>query len=765
MADYDFHQLSPHDFENMARDLLQADWGVKLESFKTGKDGGIDFRYAQSGFQVIVQCKHYVRTGLTGLLRDLGKEAAKVRKLKPQRYILITSVPLSPPNKEDIVKIIGSDVLNTGDILGQEDLNNRLSHHPSVENRHYKLWLASRAVLDRVLHNASITQSEFKARQVYKEIPRYVQSDAFPKALTILDRDRFVIVTGSPGVGKTTLANLLLYKHLEHGYQAVVIQRDIQEGLARFQEGAQQVFYYDDFMGTTFLGDRGTSFRNNEDRAILEFIAMVRTSPTTRMILTTREHIFSQALEKSERLRHSKIGDDRVVLRMSDYSFGQRANILYNHLYFSDLPEGYQEELLRNDFYFQIIKHEKFNPRLIEWLSTYQRVKNIEIASYRDFVSNLLRDPSEIWRHAYEHQISDAGRSLLLTLFSLGGKAGGDLLEETFSALHTIRAERYGFQRRPEDFSIAFHELKGAFIKPISGHSVEVLDPSVLDLLNAVVRNATDNAFDLIGGAARFAQIERIWSFAESAQGNEVMSALSQKAEWIAETIEPRMYDSRKVTFGNGTVVYKGATFEKRLAVLIGIADRLRHPLFLQLIEKSFARLNEEWLTEAVNIGDGIAILRAYNWLSWSSLETMFTVYEGCRNAIVTEAAEGCSSDDLRDLISALDGDDLADEQVKEMLRKGLETYQRDYFAGELRECRASEQFDGLLGDLAEFQRVLNVDTNRETEKTLEAKEEFEENESAYADHMQDEWKERHYEQHEDENSVREMFGSLISDR
>lgn len=765
MPDYDFRQLSPHDFENMARDLLQADWGLNFESFKTGKDGGIDFRYAQSGHQVIVQCKHYVRTGLAGLLRDLGKEATKVRKLKPQRYVLITSVPLSPSNKDKIVNIIGSDVLNTGDVLGQEDLNNRLSHHSSVENRHYKLWLASRAVLDRVLHNANITQSEFKARQVYKEIPRYVQSDAYPRALKILERDRFVVVTGSPGVGKTTLANLLLYEHLERGYQAVVIQRDIQEGLTRFQEGAPQVFYYDDFMGTTFLGDRGAGFKNNEDRAILEFIAMVRASSTTRMILTTREHIFRQALEKSERMRHSQIGDARVILQMADYSFGQRANILYNHLYFSDLPENYQEELLLNEFYFQIIKHEKFNPRLIEWLSTYHRVKNVEIACYKDFVSNLLRDPSEIWRHAYEHQISDAGRSLLLVLFTLGGKAGGALLEESFSALHKIRAERYGFQRRPEDFSIAFHELKGAFIKPATEHSVEVLDPSVLDLLNAVVRNATDNAFDLIGGAARFDQIARIWSFAESAQGNEVMSALSKRPEWVAETIEPRLYDSRKFTFGNGTVVYKGTTFEKRLAVLIGIADRLRNPLFLQLITKSFARLSEEWLTEDVNISDGIEILRAYNRLTWSSLETMFTVYEGCRDAIVTEAAEGCSSDDLRDLISALDGDDLAEEQVIVMLRKGLKAYQRDYFAGDLRERRTSGQFDALLDNLAEFQSVLNVDTNRETEKTLEAKEEFEEYESARADHEQDEWKERHYEQRADENSVREMFGSLKSDR
>jgi hypothetical protein len=38
MADYDFHQLSPHDFEGMARGLLQAEWGFPLESFKSGKE-------------------------------------------------------------------------------------------------------------------------------------------------------------------------------------------------------------------------------------------------------------------------------------------------------------------------------------------------------------------------------------------------------------------------------------------------------------------------------------------------------------------------------------------------------------------------------------------------------------------------------------------------------------------------------------------------------------------------------------------------------
>src|SRR5271166_6355445 len=108
MAEYDFQQLSPHDLEILARDLLQAGWAIALENFKTGKDEGIDLRFASARGKVIVQCKHYVRTGLAGLLRDLKKETAKVRLLKPIRYVLVTSVSLSPANKAMIIDTIGS---------------------------------------------------------------------------------------------------------------------------------------------------------------------------------------------------------------------------------------------------------------------------------------------------------------------------------------------------------------------------------------------------------------------------------------------------------------------------------------------------------------------------------------------------------------------------------------------------------------------------------------------------------------------------------
>ena len=548
MPDYDFHQLSPYDLEILARDLLQAHWGVQIESFKTGKDGGIDLRYAAATNKVIVQVKHLIKTGLAGLLREVQNEAVKVKRLQPSRYVLVTSVALSAVNKDAIVNIIGADVLKPSDVIGCEDLNNLLGQHSEIEGNHYKLWLASRAVLDRVLHNAAVTRSEFKVRQVYEEARRYVQSSAYRQALKKLNDTGVIIIAGPPGVGQSTLANLLLYEHLERGYQAVLIQRDIDEGQDLFQPGVRQVFYFDDFMGATFLGDRAAALTGITDRALLDFVAMVRATPTARLILATREHIYAQAMDRSERLRLSDLNDLRIFLHMPSYSFTQKARILYNHLYFSDLPSAYQDELLRKDFYFAIIKHDKFNPRLIEWLSSFRRIRNVPVQQYRNFIQNLLNDPSEIWRHAYEQEITDAARSMLLTVFSLGGSAvGPTLLRAAFTSLHHERSSRYRFGTKPEDFRSALREIAGAFIKPLGAHSIEVLDPSVLDLLNAVVRCTPENAVDIVAGAASFDQIERVWSFAKAKSNGSIMDAMHREADRLAGSIRRRAIEERRI--------------------------------------------------------------------------------------------------------------------------------------------------------------------------------------------------------------------------
>ena len=101
MPDYDFLILQYNEFEHLTRDLLQKKENVFVESFTSGKDGGIDLRLAKvKGANTIVQAKRM--KDYASLKRALLTEVAKVKTLNPTRYIISTSVGLTPDNKTEI---------------------------------------------------------------------------------------------------------------------------------------------------------------------------------------------------------------------------------------------------------------------------------------------------------------------------------------------------------------------------------------------------------------------------------------------------------------------------------------------------------------------------------------------------------------------------------------------------------------------------------------------------------------------------------------
>ena len=761
---YDFRQLSSHDLELLVRDLLQAEWGVKLESFKTGKDGGIDLRYARAGKKVVVQCKHYVGSGVGALRRAMEEEAGKVWRLAPGRYVVVTSVPLSPKNKDEIVQIVGGPVV-AADVLGAEDLNNLLGEHPDVERRHFKLWLASRAVLDKVLHNAAVTRSDFKVEQVYRDARRYVQGKAYPNALQLLKEYGVVIVAGPPGVGKTTLANLLLYEHLERGYQAVVLQGDVKEGLDLFQAGTKQVFHFDDFLGATFLGGDAAVFRENRDRAVVDFFRAVRSNPGARLIVTTREHIFAQAKARSERLREANLDEYRVVLRMRSYSMEQRAEILYNHLYFGDLPKEYLGEILRDEFYLGIVKHTKFNPRVVDWLSSYGRVRKVAVGEYRAFVRGLLNDPSEIWRHAFEQEVSDAARSMLLALFSLGGSTKHKSLAEVFAKLHEERCRGYGIVRRPDDFRNALQELTGAFVTLEEKGGVRVLDPSVLDLMNTVVGEAPDNAVDIVVAAHEFGQIGRVWGLSKAAKGGQIQPRLALSAERLASSVRECMADPTGSMAG---ARWYGWALEERFPLVVEMADEMPDTGMVGLIGELFDKMADAWKTRGPRFEDGRGILAA---IAGSRVLTQLEKEE--RSGTVRAAMLGAMedeaylSDELVGMASMVDEFE-APEAALKAIRHAFEECEYQIFSQELAECRSTEEFDTVGGILEDLHALAEVEVDSLLDDIEEAKEEFRKRQSDMADHMYSEWKDRRGAERarsktreRGERSVRDMFDSL----
>jgi hypothetical protein len=83
MARYDLRQLSSRDFEELVRDLLQAEWNVSLEAFRTGRDQGIDLRrVSANGGATIIQCKHFVASGYSKLLSLVSTVISLAHSLK-----------------------------------------------------------------------------------------------------------------------------------------------------------------------------------------------------------------------------------------------------------------------------------------------------------------------------------------------------------------------------------------------------------------------------------------------------------------------------------------------------------------------------------------------------------------------------------------------------------------------------------------------------------------------------------------------------------
>jgi hypothetical protein len=403
MPDYDFRGLSSADFEVLVRDLLYSACGVPVESFSAGPDDGIDLRFNDPHVgATVVQCKHYAIAGFASLERNLkSSEAPKIKRLGTSyaQYIIATSVSMTPKRKQKIALLLSRHFAGEVKILGCEDLNGLLATHSDVERRHIKLWLANEAILSRVLHAAIWNDSEAAYDLIKKRMQRYVPNPSLYRARLLLDRFHYCIIAGIPGIGKSTLAEVLAFEHAKfHGFELIRISNNLSEIKAVADPAKKQLFYFDDFLGKTTL-DR---LEKNEDQRLVEFLQQTAYSRNWRFLLTTREYILRNAQDRHETLHHAPIDIARCTILLQDYTRLIRAQILYTHVYFAPIPVDHKLALLKDDQYLLVVEHHNYNPRVIEFMTDPFLLGDIAPEEYvAAFVRNL-NNPEIIWLHAFD---------------------------------------------------------------------------------------------------------------------------------------------------------------------------------------------------------------------------------------------------------------------------------------------------------------------------------------------------------------------------
>lgn len=521
MPNYDFRSLSPIDFEGLVRDLLQEELALTLESFKPGKDLGIDFRFTtDKDNTAVVQCKHYVESGFNALLYNLvSRELSKITALNPSRYIVATSVALNPVQKDAITKALSPYVRSPGDVFGKDDLNNMLGKFPHVERQTIKLWLTSLPILEEVLHAGVYNMSREELSRIKQHAMLYVQNESFDEAVHILEEHNFCIIAGIPGIGKTILAEMLVLHYSRAGYEVVKVSEDVADAWKLLQPQTRRVFYYDDFLGQTSDSEK---LNKNEDQRIIDFVHTVRKSTGVKLILTTREYILQKAYQQYEKLDREGFMAEKCIIDLAKYTRMNRAKILFNHVYFSVLPSRYRNHLLQDKRYLTIIDHPNYSPRVVQLLTDHARLHDMSPSEYMAFFIDSIDNPLAVWEHAFANHLSQAARNLLLVLISMPHETFVSDVENAYQAFNLAYSKRFASAMGPQDFRSALKELEGDFLEYEQEDGniiVRYQNPSVKDFVKHYLTRSRTEIDLLLEAVVFFEQINSLWSWRQDGGG------------------------------------------------------------------------------------------------------------------------------------------------------------------------------------------------------------------------------------------------------
>ncbi|MFE4259586.1 restriction endonuclease [Streptomyces sp. NPDC056883] len=517
-----YADLSPHDFELLVRDLLQAEFGVRMETFPAGRDGGVDVRLHHGGEDsVIIQCKHSPGRSFAQIRSQLQLEARKIGRRFSCRYMLATSASLTRANKREVVQMFSGVSLSETDILGVDDLDNLLTLHPQIETQNFKLWITSSAVLQHLMNSDLHLRSAGLVERIVKRRRLYVHSEAHTTSLEMLEAHHVCVISGEPGIGKTTLAETLLVRLLADGWEVHTASEDISEIERVWQPGRKQAFLYDDFLGQNSLLD---SLNKNEDSRLVQIAERVSQEGDKRLIMTTREYILRQARQIYPRLKSSPLlYEDRVVLNLGDYTRLQKAKIFYNHIHFAGIEESALRSILSDRKYVNVVEHANFSPRVIELVASNFRNSGVPGSDFYQYTMGALDNPRDLWDSIFQDQLSQAERGLLLVLATVRRPVE---VSDLFEGVSAYQAAAGVLPDSPHRLSLALKKLQGTFVRVAAdvrlddqargfhpgnySTVVQLANPSFIDFVSSYLSSHPGEISQVARGAVFFEQVETL---------------------------------------------------------------------------------------------------------------------------------------------------------------------------------------------------------------------------------------------------------------
>lgn len=496
----DWKCLAPKDFERLCRDLFARSLRQEVEAFATGPDGGVDLR-ANRG-RTVIQCKRYTGS-LSALLRTLRAEAQKPAVRRAKQYMLAVTLPLTPEAKEKIMRALPA-LRNAADIFGADDLEGMLAQHRDLRALYPALWLGDadylRALIREAMGLSRDRRSQLEMEEIAEAMRSFVPPPQTEDAMRKLRESRALIITGEPGIGKTSLARYLIWQLcMGEGYELVYIDRDINDGLEHFEEGKKQIFLYDDFLGSTLLREGQEAHKG---RNVTAFIQKLRRHDGKLLILTSREYIFRQAGQLDEDFRPERAVFARYLLTLRPYEVEFKKRMLTRLAQKHSIDPRRMQRLLSRRPYSRrmtrgtkVLYHPNFNPRLLD-TALQQLHKAPTRSPLGVLLLRALDHPFHLYETAFLRDLTEQQRAVLLVRGSLPDHPYPERFRRALKAFAPT-------QKEPEEATLRVligdflttHLLRDGRLMP------DFVNPGVRDFIHEYYRRYPETAERLIDSA------------------------------------------------------------------------------------------------------------------------------------------------------------------------------------------------------------------------------------------------------------------------
>jgi hypothetical protein len=352
MSEYNLDVLGWFQFERLCQSLLKARCGLDVEAWGVRSDWGRD-AYSEEALRFphdeenpgpfIFQVKFVEKANgagakpLPALIAGVRSELRRIEQRReagdweePRYYVLLTNSPLEAKQRTEVAAILAEKLPHSRiTIQASSDLDALLDGSPAVRLG-YPQILGVRdifALLGKQVNKEIVERSSQVLQIATDRAPSFVATTAYTDALNKLRARHFVVLTGPPEMGKTTIAWMIALARLSGGWESYECRKP-GELFAVLDPERPQIFVADDAFGST-------EYRPDRAELWAEDLGKVLRVLDNRhwLLLTSRPAPLKQALE---RLNMQDTGGEfprpnEVIVNASALSVQEKAQMLYRH--------------------------------------------------------------------------------------------------------------------------------------------------------------------------------------------------------------------------------------------------------------------------------------------------------------------------------------------------------------------------------------------------------------------------------------------------